>query len=85
MVKHKAPRNKGKVSFKNYFQTFKAGDKVAVAKELAVLFSYSNRLQGRTGTIIEKRGTAYEVDVPDLGKSKTYFIKPVHLKKIAVI
>jgi len=84
MVKHKAQRNKGKISFKKYFQSFKPGDKVAVAKELAVLFSYSNRLQGRTGTVVEKRGNSYEVEVPDLGKSKTYFIKPVHLKKIMV-
>lgn len=82
MLSHKSPRQKGKISFTRYFQQFKPGDFVAVAKEHSVPFQYSHRLQGRTGKIIEKRGQSYYVEISDLGKPKKYSIKPVHLKRI---
>lgn len=82
MLKHKNPRQRGKFSFVRYFQKLKSGDSVAVAKELSVPFPYSHRLQGRTGKVIEKRGSAYYVEIADLGKPKRYSIKPIHLKKI---
>ena len=85
MVSHKNPRDRGKFSFSRYFQSFKQGEKVAVVKELGVPFAYSHRLQGRTGTIIAKRGASYYLDVPDLGKSKKYLIKPIHLKRLQTI
>lgn len=84
MLKHKNPRQKGKFSFTRFFQKFKEGDYVAVAKELSVPFPYSHRLQGRTGRVIEKRGSVYYVEIADLGKSKKYLIKPIHLKRISV-
>ena len=84
MLSHKSPRQKGKISFTRYFQQFKKGDFVAVAKEHSVPFHYSDRLQGRTGKVIEKRGHSYYVEIPDLGKPKRYSIKPIHLKKIEV-
>jgi len=83
MAKHKNPRQKGKLSLSKYFQEFKTGDSVAVVRELSVNFGYSHRLQGRTGKVIEKRGSAYHVEIADLGKPKRYLIKPVHLKRIA--
>ena len=82
MLRHKSPRQKGKFSFKRFFQKFNPGESVAVAKELSVPFSYSNRLQGRTGKVISKRGASYYVEIYDLGKSKKYIIKPIHLRKI---
>lgn len=82
MLNHKNPRQKGKFSFTRYFQQFKSGDSVAVAKELSVPFPYSHRLQGRTGKVIERRGSVYYVEISDLGKPKKYLIKPIHLKKI---
>ena len=85
MAKHKNPRAKGKISFSNYFQQFKPGDSVAVVQELAVLFGYSSRIQGRTGKVIAKRGSAYHVEIKDLNKPKHYLLKPVHLKKIEEI
>lgn len=84
MAKHKNPRQKGKISFSRYFQEFKPGDSVAVVKELGVIFGYSSRIQGRTGKVIEKRGSAYHVEINDLNKPKHYMLKPVHLKKIGV-
>ena len=85
MLRHKSPRSTGKISFARYFQSFNSGDYIAVAKELSVNFPYSNRLQGRTGKVINKRGSAYYVEINDLNKPKKYLIKPVHLKKIEVI
>ncbi|MEK6889901.1 MAG: 50S ribosomal protein L21e [Nanoarchaeota archaeon] len=84
MVKHKTPRQRGKISFTRYFQEFKAGDTVAVVRELSEVFGYSKRIQGRTGKVIEKRGSAYHVEIKDLNKPKRYMLKPIHLKKIEV-
>lgn len=82
MLRHKTPREKGKFSFTHYFQTFKVGDSVAVVRNLTVPFSYTHRIQGRTGKILEKRGSAYYVEVKELNKPKRYLLKPIHLKKI---
>ena len=84
MLSHKSPRQKGKLSLSRFFQQFKQGDFVAVAKEHSVPFFYSDRLQGRTGRVIEKRGSSYLVEIADLGKPKRYLIKPIHLRKIQV-
>jgi large subunit ribosomal protein L21e len=82
MLKHKQQRQKGKISFTKFFQKFKEGDSVAVVRELSVALGYSKRVQGRTGKVIGARGSAYEVEISDLGKPKRYLIKPIHLKKI---
>ena len=85
MLMHKHIRQKGKFSFMRFFQKLGKGDKVAVAKELSIPFPYSHRLQGRTGTVIAKRGQSYEVQIKDLNKPKNYMIHPIHLKKIQTI
>lgn len=82
MLQRKKPKQKGMFSFSRYFQIFKPGDSVAVVKELSFRFGYSKRLQGRTGRVIEKRGSAYYVEIKDLNKPKRYAIKPIHLKRI---
>lgn len=82
MLKRKVPREKGKFSFTKFFQKFKAGDSVAVVRELGLPFGYSKRIQGRTGKVLEKRGSAYYVEIKELNKPKRYLIKPIHLKKI---
>lgn len=82
MLKRKRPRDKGKFSFRRYFQKFKPGESVAVVRELSLKFGYPKRIQGRTGRIIEKRGSAYYIAINDLNKEKKYLIRPIHLKKI---
>ncbi len=82
MLKRKNIREKGKISFSRYFQKFQPGDSVAVVRDLALIFGYSNRIQGRTGKVIEKRGSSYYVSIKDLNKEKRYLLRPVHLKKI---
>ena len=85
MLKYKSARDKGKFSFTRFFQEFKPGELVAVVRELSLKFGYSKRLQGRTGKVIEKRGSAYYVQINDLNKPKKYLIKPIHLRKIEVV
>ncbi len=85
MLTHKRLREKGKISLTRYFQEFKSGDSVAVARELSIPLGYSKRIQGRTGKVIEKRGAAYHIELKDLNKLKRYFIKPIHLKRIQTI
>lgn len=82
MIKHKNPRTKGKFSFMKFFQSFKVGDSVAVVRELSQTFDYPTKLQGRTGKVLEKRGSAYYIEIKDLNKPKRYLIRPVHLKRI---
>ena len=82
MARNKTPRQKGKFSFMKFFQKFQPGDSVAVVRELSVPFGYEKRIQGRTGKVIEKRGSAYYIEIKDLNKLKKYLIKPIHLKRI---
>ena len=66
-----------------YFQEFNAGDSVAIVRDLAVQSpGFPSRMQGRTGVVIEKRGSSYVVAIKDFTKKKTYIVMPIHLKKI---
>ncbi len=82
MLSHKQVKERGKLSFTRYFQEFKPGESVAVVRELSVPFGYSTRIQGKTGKVISKRGSAYYIEVYDMNKAKRYLIKPIHLKRI---
>ncbi|MBU0906980.1 MAG: 50S ribosomal protein L21e [Nanoarchaeota archaeon] len=82
MLKRKTPKQKGKFSFTRFFQKFQPGDSVAVVRELSIPLGYSKRIQGRTGKVLEKRGSAYYIEIKDLHKPKRYLIKPIHLKRI---
>ncbi|MAE49281.1 50S ribosomal protein L21e [Candidatus Pacearchaeota archaeon] len=84
MPRRQPPRKKGKLSLSRFFQSFAKGDSVAIVQELSQIFGYKPTLQGRTGKILAKRGSAYEVAVKDGNKDKTYLLKPIHLKKLAV-
>ncbi len=83
MLKRKRIKQKGKISFTRYFQRFNSGDSVALVRELAAQSpGFPNRMQGRTGKVVEKRGNAYVVEIYDYNQKKTFMVKPVHLKKI---
>ena len=82
MLTHKRLKEKGKLSLTKYFQEFKPGESVAVIRELSVPFSYSNRIHGKTGKVIEKRGSSYYIEVKDINKPKKYLLRAIHLKRI---
>ena len=79
----KPASRKGKLSLKNYFQTFKQGDKVALRPEPMIhKGSYPGRFIGRNGTVVGKRGKCYKVIIKDVNKEKVIIAHPVHLRKI---
>ncbi len=84
MLKYKNIHEKGKFSLAKFFQKFKPGDSIAVIRNLSFKFGYPKRVQGRTGKVLKKQGSAYYVEINDLNKPKRYLIKPIHLKKIEV-
>ncbi|MCX8159216.1 MAG: 50S ribosomal protein L21e [Candidatus Pacearchaeota archaeon] len=82
MLKQKQIRQRGKISLTRFFQKFNIGDNVAIVRELSIPLSLPKRLQGRTGKILAKRGSAYEIEIKDFNKPKIYIVHPIHLKKI---
>ena len=84
MLKRKRIKTRGKIPLTRIFQKFKEGDSVALVQELSMRPQFPKRMQGRTGKIIEKRGSAYVVEVKDLNLAKRFCVNPAHLKKIEV-
>ena len=83
MLKHKRIRQRGKISFTSFFQKFNSGDSVAIVRELSQQSpGFPKRMQGRTGKILEKRGSAYVIEINDFNMKKRFTVKPIHLKKI---
>ena len=71
---------KGKISIKSFLQKFEVGDKVSLSVEPAYQKGmYRPKFMGKTGTVVRKKGSCYEVKIDDLGKSKTLIVHPVHL------
>ncbi len=76
-------RTKGKISLRRFFQRFKEGDRVYLSAEPAIQKGmYHPRFHGKAGTIKDKQGTNYHVEIKDGNKTKTVLTHPVHLKKI---
>ncbi|PIN90912.1 50S ribosomal protein L21e [Candidatus Pacearchaeota archaeon CG10_big_fil_rev_8_21_14_0_10_34_76] len=83
MLKRKRIRQRGKFSFSNFFQKFDSGDSVAMVRELGQQGpGFPKRMQGRTGKVIVKRGSAYVIEVKDQNMKKQYMVKPIHLRRI---
>ena len=73
---------KSKISIKNFLQKFEIGETVTLGVEPAYQKGmYRPKFMGKTGTIVRKKGTCYEVKINDLGKSKVLVVHPVHLVK----
>ena len=84
-MRRKKVRTRGKLQLSRYFQELKTGDSVAVIREPAVQSSFPTRIQGRTGSIEDKKGKAYVVKIKEQNKEKRFLIEPIHLKKIKQI
>ena len=82
MAKGKKMKTKGKTPLSRQFQSLKKGESVAVIREVSVHSSFPERLQGRTGVVMAKRGAAYVVAIKDNDKAKQFIIRPIHLKRI---
>ena len=82
MLKRKNAKSRGKIQFSQYFQELKNGDKVAVVREQALNPAFPKRIQGLTGIVVGKRGSAYILTIQEGGLIKTHIIKPANLKKL---
>ena len=85
MVGRKKIKTRGKLSLSRYFQNLKEGDRVSIAREPSVASSFPKRMQGRTGTVENRRGRTYMVKIKDHEKEKRYLIAPIHLKKMVEV
>jgi large subunit ribosomal protein L21e len=82
MPKRKRIRTRGKLQLSRYFQELKEGEKVAVVIEPSLEKGFPKRLQGRTGSVIERKGRSYVIKIRDQDKEKKFIIHPVHLRRI---
>lgn len=82
MLKHKRMRERGKHRLSRLFQELGVGNRVAVVRNLSSPGSFPRRIQGKTGTIIEKRGNALMVLLRDGKKEKKFIITKEHLQKL---
>jgi large subunit ribosomal protein L21e len=82
MVRKKKLRTRGKLQFSRYFQELEKGDFVAIVREPAVQASFPVRIQGKTGSVEDRRGRAYVVKIKDKNKEKKFLIEAIHLKKM---
>lgn len=85
MLKRKLLRQRGKISMREYFKTFKTGDRVALIRNLSFNADFPQRMQGKTGVIVEQRGRAYVVRINDLNMEKHFVVKPINMKKLESI
>jgi large subunit ribosomal protein L21e len=76
----KKPRERGKIPVSRMIRQFKKGDKVHIVIDPSVHKGQPHpRFHGRTGTVIEQRGKAYLVEVPDGDTKKIVISSPAHL------
>ena len=73
-------RNPDKPKITDMLRKFEVGDKVHVVVRSNGQFQHP-RFQGRTGTVLEKAGRMYVVEVRDGSNMKKLQLAPQHLKK----
>ena len=73
-------RAKGKLSISKILQKFSAGDRVHIVIDSGVQKGMPHpRFHGKTGTVIERRGRAYLVEISENNAKKVAICAPVHL------
>jgi len=78
----KAPREKGKISIKQYLKKLQPGEQVILKIEPSVHKGmFLPRFHGKTGIIKEARGSCYQVSIKDGNKRKTLIVHPIHMRK----
>jgi ribosomal protein L21E len=73
-------KGKGIVTVAQIVRTFNVGDRVVVTPKARWDGMPHLRYTGRQGTIIEKRGKSYFVEVRDFSVKKRIIVGSVHLK-----
>ena len=79
----KSSGQKGKISIRRIFQTFKIGEKVQLVVDSSDQKGrFPLRFHGKKGLITKKQGRSYYVKIKDQNKEKSFIVKPVHIRKV---
>ncbi|MBI4448007.1 50S ribosomal protein L21e [Candidatus Woesearchaeota archaeon] len=75
-------KDKGKISIRNYLQSFEKGDRVCFVAEPTIQKGmHFPRFNGRNGIVEKKVGGCYEVIVREGNMHKKVVVHPVHLRR----
>ncbi len=79
-------KSKRRLTPKDYIKEFNIGDKVVIdIKPAYKLGGFPHpRYRGRVGTVKEKRGECYIVEIKDGRSTKQLIVHPIHLENIVV-
>jgi len=76
----KKPRERGMQPLGRLMHVYKLGDKTVLKIDPSVHKGMPHgRYQGKVGTIQEKRGSAYIVQIKDNQKNRSLIVRPEHL------
>ncbi|CDK40776.1 MULTISPECIES: 50S ribosomal protein L21e [Halorubrum] len=75
------PRNRGTSPPQRAIQEFDEGSQVHLKIDPSVPKGrFHPRFDGRTGTVVGKQGSAFKVEIPDGGKTKTLIVTAAHMR-----
>ena len=78
----KRVREKGKLGLSRLLAEYEIGDKVVIDIDPGVHGGMPHkRFQGKVGSVVEKRGRAYILDIPQRKTSKFIVAGPEHIKR----
>jgi large subunit ribosomal protein L21e len=78
----KRVRERGKLGLSRLLAEYEVGDKVIINIDPGVHKGMPHkRFQGKVGTVVEKRGRAYILDLPQRKTSKYVVAGPEHIKR----
>ena len=78
----KRVREKGKLGLSRLLAIYQVGEKVVVNIDPGIHKGMPHkRFQGKVGNVIEKRGKAYVVEIPQRKTSKHIIAGPEHLQR----
>lgn len=76
---------KGRISIRNYLQSFEEGEKVTISIDPSVHRALPfRRFIGRSGVILGMQGEVCRVHIKDGGIEKTLLIHPAHVRRMKV-
>ncbi len=78
----KRARERGKLGLSKLLAVYEVGEKVIINIDPGIHKGMPHkRFQGKVGTVVEKRGKAYILDIPQRKTSKFVIAGPEHLRK----
>lgn len=78
----RSPRKRGLSPITRSLRTFELGERATIVIDSSIQSGWPHhRFHGLTGTVVERRGRAYVVDVRFGGKIKKAIAYPEHLKR----